>query len=156
MNFDEYIKNSLLRIIERGFKTNLPQFLLIGIINTIFGYSIIFFSMFILKLNYLISNSLGYFFGLILSFFLNKYFNFKTASKHLMEFSKFILAFITSFGLNSVVLYCSVEIFHIEKVVAIIIAGISYSICFFLISKFFVFRKTVSGTTENSHSSSSK
>ena len=63
------IVNNLNNLLKIGLKTNLPQFLIIGILNTITGYSIIFFSLYLLKLNYLISNSLGYFFGLMLSFF---------------------------------------------------------------------------------------
>lgn len=65
---------NLNNVIEKGLKTNLPQFLIIGVLNTITGYSIIFFSLYILKLNYLISNSLGYFFGLMLSFFFKQTF----------------------------------------------------------------------------------
>ncbi len=132
---------NLNNVIEKGLKTNLPQFLIIGVLNTITGYSIIFFSLYILKLNYLISNSLGYFFGLMLSFFLNKHFNFKSKSKHLIELPKFVLAFIISFFINSMILFSAVEFFNFPKPISIIIAGITYSICFFLVSKFYVFKK---------------
>jgi putative flippase GtrA len=128
-------------LINRGLKTNLPQFLIIGVINTLTSYSIIFFSLYILKLNYMISNSIGYFFGLILSFFLNKHYNFKSDSNHICEFSKFILAFFISFAINSSTLYVCVEYFLISKPIAIIFAGVSYSVCFFIISKFYVFKK---------------
>jgi len=135
------IVNNLNNLLKIGLKTNLPQFLIIGILNTITGYSIIFFSLYVLKLNYLISNSLGYFFGLTLSFFLNKHFNFKSKSNHLIELPKFVLAFIISFVINSMVLFCAVEFFDFSKPISIIIAGIAYSICFFLVSKFYVFKK---------------
>lgn len=127
-------------LLHKGLQTNLPQFLLIGVLNTITGYSIIFFSLYILNLNYMISNSLGYCFGLILSFFLNKHCNFKSNNTHISEFSKFLLAFIVSFGVNSSILYLCVEGFSVSKPVAIIFAGISYSISFFVISKYFVFK----------------
>lgn len=137
------VKLLLHKLIKTGLISNLPQFLIIGVLNTVTGYSIIFFFLYIVKMNYLMSNSIGYFFGLILSFFLNKHYNFKTVSKHLNEFSKFILAFIISFTMNSIILYSCVEFFDLTKLISIIIAGISYSICFFLICKFFVFKKEV-------------
>ena len=59
---------------------SLLKYLLVGVINTIFGYAIIFTLLYfgvIAK----ISNFIGYFVSIFISFYLNKYFSFNDDSK---------------------------------------------------------------------------
>jgi putative flippase GtrA len=53
------------------------KFILVGFINTVFGSSIMFLLYNIGGFTYWQSSAANYFFGSILSFFLNKYFTFK-------------------------------------------------------------------------------
>lgn len=53
------------------------RFVLVGIINTIFGTAIMFVFYNVFGLSYWLSSASNYFFGSILSYFLNKYFTFQ-------------------------------------------------------------------------------
>ena len=51
----------------------LLRFLIVGVINTIFGTSVMFAAYNLLGFGYWVSSALNYIFGGILSYFLNKY-----------------------------------------------------------------------------------
>lgn len=70
--------------------TMLP-FLLVGIINTLFGTAVMFFCYRVLHLSYWISSGANYFFGSILSFYLNKRFTFKSQEKGFAVLFRFII-----------------------------------------------------------------
>ena len=53
------------------------RFVLVGIINTAFGTAIMFVFYNVFSLSYWLSSASNYFFGSILSYFLNKYFTFR-------------------------------------------------------------------------------
>lgn len=57
------------------------RFILVGIINTIFGTAIMFVFYNVFHLSYWISSAANYFFGSILSYFLNKYYTFSYKKK---------------------------------------------------------------------------
>ncbi len=53
------------------------RFVLVGIINTLFGTAIMFVFYNVFGLSYWLSSASNYFFGSILSYFLNKYYTFR-------------------------------------------------------------------------------
>ncbi len=65
------------------------KFLLVGVINTIFGTAIMFIFYNVFGLSYWISSAANYFFGSILSFFLNKKFTFRSQGKTRAEVVRF-------------------------------------------------------------------
>lgn len=67
------------------------KFILVGIINTLFGTAImlIFYNLF--HFNYWVSSASNYIFGSILSYFLNKYFTFQNKSKSKKIFLRFVI-----------------------------------------------------------------
>ena len=67
------------------------KFVLVGIINTLFGSLIMFLFYNIAGFNYWISSASNYIFGSILSFFLNKNFTFGNKSKDKKTIVKFII-----------------------------------------------------------------
>ena len=75
------------KIIDR----TLAKFILVGIINTLFGTTIMFAAYNLLHLSYWVSSGMNYFFGSILSYFLNKYFTFQSKEKSLAEIVRFIV-----------------------------------------------------------------
>ena len=75
------------KIIDKTF----VKFVGVGIINTIFGTSIMFISYNLLHLNYWLSSAANYILGSILSYFLNKYFTFQNKEKGLKIVFKFVL-----------------------------------------------------------------
>lgn len=75
------------RIIDKTF----IKFIGVGIINTVFGTSIMFISYNLLHFNYWVSSAANYILGSILSYFLNKYFTFQNKEKSVKLVLKFIL-----------------------------------------------------------------
>jgi len=67
------------------------RFILVGIINTLVGTSIMFIAYNFLHASYWISTFLNYFIGSIVSYLLNKYFTFKQKEKSMKEILLFIL-----------------------------------------------------------------
>ena len=67
------------------------KFILVGIINTLFGTSIMFICYNLLGISYWGSSAANYFFGSILSFLLNKYFTFQSKRKSFGEVVRFIV-----------------------------------------------------------------
>jgi len=123
-------------------KTNtFIKFCLIGVVNGIVGFSIILSLIYLLNINYIISSFLGYVGGIITSFILNKYVNFKSEGRIKIEFLIFIGSFVVAYSVNVIVLYSMVELLHQSKLVGLIVASITYTILFYLSSKFFVFIK---------------
>ena len=88
------LKNKLLKIFDKTFL----KFIVVGIINTLFGMSIMFSSFYILDhfqwfsydINYWTSSALNYLCGSILSYFLNKKYTFEvkeTSKKSIIRFA---------------------------------------------------------------------
>jgi len=76
-----------MKLIDRTFL----KFIIVGIINTIFGSVIMFFMYNVLNINYWISSMTNYISGSILSFFLNKYYTFKVKEWSLLLVITYIL-----------------------------------------------------------------
>ena len=67
------------------------KFILVGIVNTIFGKAIMFIFYNLFHISYWISSASNYFFGSILSYFLNKYFTFQHKGNTKKTVLKFII-----------------------------------------------------------------
>ena len=67
------------------------RFAMVGVINTIVGTAIMFVFYNVFHFSYWISSASNYFFGSILSFFLNKYFTFQNYNHDLRIVLRFIL-----------------------------------------------------------------
>ena len=78
------------------------RFVLVGVINTLFGSAIMFVFYNIFHLSYWLSSASNYFFGSILSYFLNKYYTFqykKRDWKVVVRFAANIcLCYLVSYG----------------------------------------------------------
>jgi putative flippase GtrA len=136
-----FIGLSVQEIIEYFWKNTFVKFCLVGIINTIVGYSIIFILIYIFSVNYILSNTIGYIVGVTVSFTLNKYCNFKSPGSVNREFPVFLVCFIISYCFNVISLYAMVDILGLRKIVGLIISGLIYTITFYSLSRWIVFRK---------------
>ena len=67
------------------------KFILVGIINTLVGTTVMFVAYNLCHLNYWVSSASNYVVGSIVSYFLNKYFTFQNKSKSPVVILKFIL-----------------------------------------------------------------
>ncbi len=73
------------------------KFIVVGVINTLFGTAIMFGFYNLLHLNYWISSAANYFFGSILSYFLNKYYTFRNTEKGFRPVMRFTLNIIACY-----------------------------------------------------------
>ncbi len=74
------------------------KFLLVGVANTLFGTAIMFLFYNVFHLSYWVSSASNYFFGSILSYFLNKHFTFQNHSKGPKVVLKFILNIVVCYA----------------------------------------------------------
>lgn len=74
-----------------GFDIQFVKFVIVGVINTLFGSAIMFGMYNFLGCDYYLSSFCNYFFGSILSYFLNKYFTFNYKKKSIGVIIRFIL-----------------------------------------------------------------
>lgn len=75
------VTGGLYAFLKRFFDRTFWKFILVGVANTLFGSAIMFGAYNLLHLSYWISSAANYFFGSILSYFLNKRFTFKNTEK---------------------------------------------------------------------------
>jgi len=128
--FDLYLKKTIDR--------NFLLYLLIGVVNTIVGFGLIFFLMYI-NFKPELANFLGYCVGIIVSFFLNRKFNFKSRGHVIREMRKFGVAMGIAYLVNLFTLIIAIRVFQFNKYIAQIIAGGFYVGIGYLLSKFWVF-----------------
>ena len=93
------MKQLLTKLFDRTFW----KFILVGIANTIFGTGIMFLFYNVFHLSYWISSASNYFFGSILSYFLNKLFTFKNKGNAKVTLPRFVinitLCYLLAYGL---------------------------------------------------------
>ena len=141
MNFINYIFFFKREIKKIGIK-KIKRFLLVGIVNAISGYTLIILFYTLLNLNFYLSNFIGYLFGLMISFILNKKFVFNAQGKILAPFIKFIFSFFLSYFLNIFIFYICSEFINLNYYLALLIASCFYSISFFITCNYFTFKKS--------------
>jgi putative flippase GtrA len=108
----------------------------VGIVNTLFGFSLIFSLMFF-GLSATVSNAIGYFFGAILSYFLNKKYTFKSTSQSRKEAIKFFTVLFISYIINFLTLQWLLT--FLNPYYAQLISAVVYTLSSFILAKFFVF-----------------
>ena len=79
------------------------KFLIVGVINTLVGTSVMFLAYNILGLGYWISSAANYIVGSTVSYFLNKYFTFQNKEKSFRMIVKFVvnisICYLLAYGL---------------------------------------------------------
>ncbi len=113
---------------------------LVGVSNTLITLSIIFVFMKLLNVPYIPSNAVGYLFGFINSFFLNKIWTFKSKESIGKESFFFILIFIICYSIQLVFLIILKEIILVKPEFAQIIAMGFYTVMNFLGNKYITFK----------------
>ena len=88
-------------------------------------------------LSAILSNVIGYFFGAILSYYLNKKYTFKSDSKNQTEALKFFTVLFISYLINFITLQWLLT--FINPYYAQLISAIVYTLSSFILAKVFVF-----------------
>ena len=85
------MKEKLKSFVMLFFDKTFLKFVLVGVVNTLFGTAIMFGFYNFLHLSYWVSSAANYFFGSILSYFLNKHFTFQNKEKGAGTLVRFVL-----------------------------------------------------------------
>ena len=80
----------------------LIKYFFIGILAA--SIELLIFSFFTKYLNYVIANSIAYSFGIITSFTLNKFYNFKVKDKTIIRFGRFLIVNINGLFISNLIL----------------------------------------------------
>ena len=132
--------------INKNIPISIKQFVkygLVGVLNTIITISVIFIFMKLLNVSYIISNIVGYLFGFINSFFLNKIWTFKENIKinAKIKYLQFSLVSFIALLVNLFFLYVFTELLGIYYIISQVLAiGIALIINF-LGNKIWTFSK---------------
>ena len=118
------------------------RFLSVGVANTALGYAVIFGCMYLAGLSPELSNAAGYAVGLLVSYFLNRHFTFRSAQRRSTEFVRFGIVFLVAYTANLVVLIVLVRTLEVHAGLSQLIAGIIYVGTAYLLNKHYVFRSS--------------
>ena len=110
---------------------------LVGILNTIIGFSIIFFLMFI-GISPIMSNFIAYAIASIFSYYLNSRYTFRATNHKASQIIKFFMVVAFSYLLNLFTLQLLLD--RMNPYLAQFISAIVYTLSSFLLVKFTVFK----------------
>ena len=117
------------------------KFCLVGVMNTVIGLSIIYSTMFFLGFDNVSANISGYSAGVIFGFIINRHWTFNHHGPMYKSFCKYALIFAVSYPINLCVVLLLNDQCLIDKYIAQAIGILPYTISFFLLSKYFVFKR---------------
>ena len=115
------------------------RFLAVGVLNTIAGYLIFLGGFWGLGLSAYLANALAYLIVVVVSYFFTAKFVFRRAIAA-SGFIQFIVCFLIAFSINQAVLWSAVELIGIRAELAQVLAMGSYTVVFFALNKWVVFR----------------
>lgn len=134
-------------MMKKFFDNTAVRFVLVGAVNTLFGAGIMFVFYNCLHLSYWLSSASNYFFGSILSYFLNKYFTFGYKERSLGV----IVRFAVNIGVCYVAAYSVAKPLiarmltaapvKVQENVAMLAGMVIFTVLNYVGQRFFAFRK---------------
>lgn len=132
---------------DRLWNSSLVRFGLVGVLNTIVGTTIMFVLYNKLHCTYWQSSFANYFFGSILSFFLNKYFTFRSKQRSWGEVVRFVIniavCYLLAYGISKPLMLrlLSGQSQQFRENVAMLFGMVLFVALNYLGQRFFAFRK---------------
>ncbi|SEU03197.1 GtrA family protein [Variovorax sp. OV084] len=120
----------------------LLRFAVVGVLNTVVGYAVIFACMYLAGLSPVASNIAGYACGLVVSYTLNRTFTFRSAAGKKREIVRFLSIFMAAYLANIGVLMLLIDHAGMHKGWAQLVAGAVYTGLFYVFSKYYVFAES--------------
>ena len=124
----------------------LIKFLMVGVLNTIIGASIMFVAYNLMGLSYWVSTSLNYIIAGIFSFFANKKFTFKSEGKTFQKIILFITTlvfcyFIAFYLSKQITFFIDISNKKLKENISMLLGMVIYTVLNFILQKKVVFRK---------------
>lgn len=123
------------------------RFIIVGVINTLFGTTIMFVFYNVFHLSYWVSSASNYFFGSILSYFLNKSFTFKYGKMDFQSVFRFtiniLICYLIAYGIAKPVVRHLLDGYGqtIQENIAMFIGMVFFVGLNYLGQRFFAFKK---------------
>lgn len=115
---------SLLKKIKHTFLTpKFFRFLFVGCLNTINGILLSYFYSLIIS-NAILAFVIGYLTSLVISYLLNSYITFRDKKLTIMKLIKFCISYIPNFIIQLICVYIIIDLLHLYKLIAYIIAAV--------------------------------
>lgn len=121
--------------------TQLKRFLVTGTISTIVGYLVFLTATFVFLIHYLIANFIAFCIGIIFGYNLNKRWSFKDTQHRKSNFIKYLLVYLTSLLISTIILKITVDFMGIPPQIASLMSLCVTTCTNFLGIKFLVFKK---------------
>lgn len=137
------MKNLLKKFADRTF----ARFVLVGVINTLFGTAIMFVFYNVFGLSYWLSSASNYFFGSILSYFLNKYYTFRYKKRDWKVVGRFALniaaCYLIAYGIAKPLITALMSGFavNVQENVAMVCGMGLFVVLNYLGQRFFAFKE---------------
>ena len=134
-------------LIKRFADKTFLRFVLVGIVNTIFGTAIMFVFYNVFGLSYWLSSASNYFFGSILSYFLNKYCTFRYKKRDWKVVMRFVVnigaCYLIAYGIAKPLIAALMSGFavSIQENVAMVCGMGLFVVLNYLGQRFFAFKK---------------
>jgi putative flippase GtrA len=130
----------------KGFINNLfedkkVRFLFVGILNTIFGYAVYAFFIY-LKIHYFLAQLLSSILAIAHSYLWNKYFTFRSPDRSASEVIRFVSVYAVSYLLNMGILFVSIDFFKWNAYLAGFICLLVTTVISYIGHKNISFRRT--------------
>lgn len=117
------------------------RFSIVGVLNTVIGYALIFFFMLVLGWSPEFSNIAGYTICLVSAYSMHRYYAFQSNGGRFKEFGRFISVFLIAYSLNFIALRELISLNWLSPVLAQVGAGAVYVAASFTLYKLIVFIK---------------
>ena len=126
---------------------SVPKFILVGVVNTLFGTTLMFVLYNVFHVSYWWSSAANYFFGSILSYFLNKHFTFKykgdTTGSALRFTLNILVCYLLAYGIAKPLMLwiLSGDSKSVQENVAMLVGMVLFTTFNYLGQRFFAFGK---------------
>lgn len=140
-----------MRKVSKVFDRSFIVFLIVGVVNTLFGTAIMLVLYNVFGCSYWVSSFCDYFFGSILSYFLNKHFTFHyqgTDWRSILKFTmNIIVCYLIAYSLALPMTRHALQSMNLSKVIVENVAMLVGTVLFMLINyigqKYFAFKKKI-------------
>jgi putative flippase GtrA len=127
-------------------RVQLARFLLVGVLNTILGLSVILAAKALLGWGDFAANAIGYAVGLVASFVLNRSWTFRDRGRISPAFVRFVAAFALAYLANLATVFGLRDLASVNSYFAQVAGIFPYTAIFFVASRAFVFLDRRPGT----------
>ncbi len=137
------LKNTFIgKLIVKLTKYTFVRYMLVGFTNTTVCFVTMYISS-LLGFHYLTYTAIGYLVAIFYSFFMNLRFTFRVEGKILQRLALFFIINLSNLGIVEIIEYILIDIFYINRLLAILTAMIWYVITGFLMNNYLVYKRKV-------------